>query len=223
MCSLLEELKEISGRSTEGILADFSDKQLLKDTINRLEEAYDIDILVNNAGFGYMGEFYPMAEDKIESMVEVNVSAVVSLCRAFLPKMTKKQGTGILNVGSIASFFSTPLSTLYGATKYFVLSFTDGLHMEMLPFGVHISGLYPGHTATNFIERASGGKKKKWDKAIAAGEVADLALDGLRRNKARIIPGVGNKMRFFASRVLPARIISNKIYASAVKNYGDDR
>lgn len=219
MDSLLKHLRKISLFSTEGFFVDLSNRKSLKDLITNVERVYDIDILVNNAGFGYMGEFHNMPQEKVDSMQEVNINAVVRLCHAFLPKMIKRPGSGILNVGSIASFFATPISSLYGATKYFILGFTDALHTEMLPFGVHVSGIYPGHTASRFIERASGGKKKNWEKAMPPEMVAALAIEGLYRNKMRVIPGLGNRMRFLASRILPAPLILNKIYSSAIINH----
>jgi len=202
-----------------GFISDLSDKNSQKELIEKINKNYEVDILVNNAGFGYMNDFHLMPEDLINSMVEVNMAAVVDFCRAFLPKMIKKFQGGILNVGSVASFFATPGSALYGATKHFVLGFTDALHQEMLSFGVHITGVYPGHTHSRFISRATSGKTKNWHKAMSPVLVAKLALKGLSENKIRVIPGLGNKMRVLAASIIPISMILKKIYAKAVKNY----
>lgn len=219
MGSLLRELNSNSSFSAEGFLADFSNKESLTGLIDKINKNYDLDILINCAGLGYMSDFYLMSEEKICSMQEVNISAIIALCRAFLPRMIEKARGGILNVGSVASFFATPGSCLYGATKHFIAGFTDALHQEMLSFGVHVTGLYPGHTESRFAERATEGKLKCWKKAISAATVASLALQGLSENRIRVVPGLGNKMRVFAGTFLPASIILKKIYSQAVKNY----
>ncbi len=145
------------------------------------------------------------------------MSAVVTLCYEFLPRMIAKSKGGILNVGSVASFFATPGSALYTATKHFILGFTDALHREVLPFGVHVTGVYPGHTHTRFIEQATEGRVKNWRNAMKPVCVAVQALKGLSENKLRVIPGFGNKMRVIASHYLPASLILEKVYNSAVK------
>lgn len=222
MDSLLEELRVISPYPAEGFLADFSDNESLEGVINKVGNNYDVDILVNSAGFGYMGDFYLMQQDKICSMWEVNASAMVTLCRAFLPRMVEKSAGGVLNVGSIASFFATPGSAFYGATKHFVLGFTDALHQEMLSFGVHVTGLYPGHTESRFAERATEGKIEQWKKAMNVRKVVALALKGFSGNKIRVIPGFSNKLKVFASFVMPASFILKKIYGRALRNLRDN-
>lgn len=222
MNSLLKELNAISSSPLEVLFADFSNNESLQELITKVNKNYEVDILVNNAGFGYMSDFYVMPQDKIRSMEEVNISAVVYLCRAFLPKMVEKSGTGILNVGATASFFATPGSALYGATKHFILGFTDALHHEMLSQGVHITGVYPGHTESRFLERATDGKIKSWEKAMSPTSVAKLALEGLSKNKIRVIPGFSNKIRVFAASIMPISILLNKIYKDAVKYYTEE-
>ncbi len=219
MDSLLKELNSISSSLAKGFLVDFSNKESLEGLIAKVSKDYDVDILINSAGFGYMGDFYLMPKEKAYSMQEVNISAVVVLCRSFLPRMVEKSWGGILNVGSVASFFATPGSALYGATKHFIVGFTDALHQEMLHLGVHVTGLYPGHTESSFAERATEGKLKRWKKAMSAELVAVLALKGLSENKIKVVPGFGNKMRVFAAAILPASIVSRKIYSKAIRNY----
>ena len=217
MDSLLKELNEISSGCAQGFVFDLSDKNSRQELIKRISENHEVDILVNNAGFGYMADFYEMPENLIDSMAEVNMAAIVDLCRQFLPKMVERRDGGILNVGSVASFFGTPGSALYGATKHFVLGFTDALHQEMLRYGVHVTGIYPGHTDSHFISRATAGKKEKWHKAMSPISVAKSALKGLSKNKMRVVPGLGNKMRVLAASFLPVSMILKKIYNKNAK------
>lgn len=217
MESLLKELNAISSSPPEVFFVDLSNKESLQKLIIEVNKNYEVNLLINAAGIGNMNDFYIIPPDKIRSMEEVNISAVVHLSRAFLPKMVEKPGNGILNVGSTASFFATPGSAVYGATKHFILGFTDALHHEMLSRGVHITGVYPGNTESRFLERATDGKIKGWEKAMSPVLVAKLALNGLSDNKIRVIPGVGNKIRVFAAFIIPPAILLSKIYKNAVK------
>lgn len=223
MNSLLKELNAITLSSPKVFFVDLSDTKSLQELITEINKSYDIDILVNNAGFGYMDDFYTMPQEKIHSMQKVNILSVVELCRAFLPKMVKKSGTGILNVGSAASFFATPGSALYGATKHFILGFTDALHQEMLSKGVHITGVYPGNTESQFLARATNGKVKGFKKAMSPTLVAESALEGLSENKLRVIPGLNNKIKVFVASFFPKSILLSKIYTDTVKYYYTDK
>lgn len=202
----------------EYFLVDFSNNESLQEAISNINKKHEIDILINNAGFGCINDFCNMPQELIHTLNSVNMLAVIEFCRAFVPKMQKRQGTGVLNVGSTASFFATPGSALYGATKHFILGFTDALHQEMLSKGVHVTGIYPGNTESRFLERSTGGKLKGWEKAMSPRIVAEMALEGLSKNKIRIIPGYGNKVKILASRVLPVSILLNKVYTNTL-NY----
>ena len=211
---LLEvEIKRSTCQVAESFLLDFSSNESLKELIAQIQKTYEIDILVNNAGIGHLSDFSVMSEDQIHTMVNLNIVAIVQLCRAFIPQLQK--GNGILNVGSVASFFPTPGSALYGATKRFLLSFTDALHWEMLSSGVHVTGVYPGNTHSRFLERSTGGKVKKWRKAMSPVVVAEKALAGLSKNKMRVIPGYMNKLKTLAPVILPNTILLNKLYKNA--------
>ena len=211
---LLEvEIKKSTCQVAESFLLNFSSNESLKELIAQIQKTYEIDILVNNAGIGHLSDFSVMSEDQIHTMVNLNIVAIVQLCRAFIPQLQK--GNGILNVGSVASFFPTPGSALYGATKRFLLSFTDALHWEMLSSGVHVTGVYPGNTHSRFLERSTGGKVKKWQKAMSPVVVAEKALAGLSKNKMRVIPGYMNKLKTLAPVILPNTILLNKLYKNA--------
>lgn len=215
---LLGELRDKTSLTIEGFCADLSQEKSLKQLVEEIRAKHTVDILVNNAGFGYMGDFHEMSLDIIDSMQEVNMLSVIKLCREFLPEMKERTGTGILNVGSIASFFPTPNSALYGATKQFVLGFTDALHQEMSSFDMYVTGVYPGKTQTRFLERATGGKIRKWDKAMDPELVAQLALKGLSENKVRVIPGFSNKIKIFIASIMPISWLLKKTYSGSPQN-----
>lgn len=218
MNSLKDELKSSSHPVLAGFLSDISNNESLQELITNINKNYEVDILINNAGIGHINDFCKMSHGLIHTMINLNIIAVVELCRALIPRMQKKSGTGILNVGSTASFFATPGSALYGATKRFLLSFTDALHQEMLSSGVHVTGVYPGNTHSRFLERSTGGKIKGWKKAMSPVMVAELALEGLSKNKMRVVPGYTNKLKTLAPAILPASILLAKIYKSTINH-----
>lgn len=223
MDSLLSELKSVSVSKVEGFLANFSDSESLNKMIKKIKENYRVDILINSAGFGYINDFCKMPFEKIYSMQRVNIISVVELCRVFLPDMMKKPGTGIMNIGSTASFFPTPGSALYGATKHFILSFTEALHHEMLSKGVHVTGVYPGHMHSRFLHRSTEGRANDWKSATDPSKIARMSLKGLRDNKRRLIPGIKNKLKVFASYILPLPLVFKKVYSNANSYFAGQR
>ena len=105
------------------------------------ERELAIDVLVNNAGFGKIGHHCELEPDDLESMNNLNVTCLSSLCRLFGEAM-KKRGQGcILNVGSTASYLPIPYFANYSATKAFVNSFTRALRAELMPHGVQVLSL----------------------------------------------------------------------------------
>jgi short-subunit dehydrogenase len=217
MASILGELQSTPSNVLEYFLMDLSDKEAVQELILKINNNYSIDILINNAGIGFLNNFWEMPEKTIIELEGVNLIAVVDLCRAFLPGMVKKPGSGILNVGSVASFFPTPGSALYGATKYFILGFTDALHQEMISKGVHITGVYPGNTKSCFMERSTSGRIKMGEKSMHPALVAERALNGLCKNKIRVVPGFGSKLRALVAPIMPISILLYKVHTHTLK------
>ena len=191
-------------------LVDLSDPAAVSELCRCVQTHHQVEVLINNAGFGFMGDFAIMPNETLRAMQSVNMLAVSELCRAFLPGLKDRPGSGILNVGSVASFFPTPGSAVYGATKHFILGLTDALHQELSASGVHVSGLYPGKTYSRFLERASRGQERDWQQAMPAAVVAEQGLAGLARNQLRIIPGRGNQIKVLLARVLPVGLLLRK-------------
>ena len=121
--------------------------------------------LVNNAGFANYESFSDIPTDSLRAEIAVNVHALVELTHMFLPRFEDRGNGFILNVASIAGFQPSPGMVVYGATKAFVLSFTEGLYAERKGSGVRIMALCPGPTETEFFrvagsDRADGGLKR---------------------------------------------------------------
>ena len=158
---------------------------------------YAVDVLVNNAGYGLWGKFDTRTIESHNEMLQVNLLTLVQLTHALLPELKKQKQSYILNVASTAAYQAVPTLSLYAASKSFVLLFTRGLRLELKDSGVSVSCLCPGPTSTDFVLRAgmSAAIKKKSDTfSMTADEVAKIALRGLYKGKAEIIPGLLNKI-----------------------------
>lgn len=174
----------------------------------RLVQAVDamglsVATLINNAGFGAGGRFADLSIERQSEMIALNVGALTQLTHAVLPAMRARRSGAILNVASTAAFQAGPGSAVYFATKAYVLSFTEAIHQELIGTGIAVTALCPGATATEFGEAAGfrGETLKRF--SAPPGPVVAAGLAGLARNKAIVVPGLGNKAGAQLNRVLP--------------------
>jgi short-subunit dehydrogenase len=171
-----------------------------------VREGVDVHTLVNNAGFGLLGAFHELSAEKQDEMVQLNVAAVTSLARAFLPGMILRKEGGILNIASMAAFQSGPFMAVYYATKAYVLSLSEALHEEAKEHGVKVSAFCPGPVATEFVAIAGLEGRARFDTAPDAASTAKLGYDAYRANKPMFIPGFLNKLGIFAERLVPRSV-----------------
>jgi short-subunit dehydrogenase len=186
------------------IAADLSEAGAAARLIDEIEaRGLRIATLINNAGFGLIGRVATLPAERQREMIDLNIGALTDLTRRVLPSMIERREGAILNVASTAAFQPGPGMAVYFATKAFVLSFTEALHQEVKNKGIRVSALCPGPTATEFGQVA-GVAGRSFDRlsADAAGVVA-AGLKGLDRNKAVVIPGLGNKVTAQSSRFIP--------------------
>jgi short-subunit dehydrogenase len=163
----------------------------------------EVDTLINNAGFGAAGAFVETAPERLLEMIDLNMRSLTELCRLALPAMLERRRGFVLNVASTAAFQAGPYSAVYYASKAYVLSLSEALHVEAKGQGVHVSALCPGPTATEFFEVAGSPNGRLARMATDPKAVVAAGLAGLARNKAIVIPGAANKFGAQASRFLP--------------------
>jgi len=169
-----------------------------------------VDVLVNNAGFGVFGKFVEKGLAEELNMMQLNMTALVTLTRLYLPAMIAAGGGKIMNVASTAAFQPGPLMAIYYATKAFVLSFSEAIANELEGTGVTISALCPGPTASDFQERAQmqNSGLVKGRKMMDARTVAEAGYRGLMAGKTVVIPGFGNKLLAQSIRISPRSMVT---------------
>lgn len=171
-----------------------------------LSAGLTIDVLINNAGFGTHGDVSAADPARLVEEVQLNCVAVVELTARLLPSMTSRRSGVILNVASTAAFQPLAHMAVYGATKAFVLSFTEALWAEVKPYGVSVLALCPGATETPFFDvvgtdDASVGRRRTPE------QVVQTAFKALDRGRPSIVDGGFNALLSKVTRLLPRRAV----------------
>ncbi len=183
--------------------ADLEPPGAAESLVERVGEADErVDVLINNAGFGIRGRVLEVDPSATAGMVMLNVLALTSLTRLFLPGMVERGRGGVLNVSSIAAFAPAPHFAVYAASKAYVQSFSEALWAELDGTGVHCTCLCPGPVATEFGDRAGVGESF-FSGGLSAETVARSGLGALARGRRRVVPGVWNKVQTAATRFVP--------------------
>jgi short-subunit dehydrogenase len=150
-----------------------------------------IALLVNNAGNGKLSATVNISDADTASTIALNIVAPTRLARAVLPAFLKRDAGAIINVASVMAFHALPITTLYSATKSFLLMFSRGLQGELAGTGVRVQAVLPAGTATEFYED-SGIPLSALDPAsvMTTEDLVDAALAGFDAGEAVTLPSV---------------------------------
>ncbi len=209
LADLAAELSNAFDIEAEILVADLADDSQVKRVADRLtDNDRPIDLLVNNAGLGFSGDLVDLDPAGEQQVIQVNVVAMHHLAHAAGSAMADRGRGGILNVSSVAGFAASPQSATYAATKAFVTSFSEALHVELEPQGVVVSCLCPGLTRTDFHRRAGYSvgaiPNVMWQ---SSEEVAAIGLAGIAKGKAVVVPGAKNKLLANTMKATPAPVL----------------
>jgi uncharacterized protein len=189
LAGTLERSREIKA---EILPADLTVDEELAVVEQRIVTAENLELLVNNAGFGTRGKFFQVDLQSQDQMHRLHVLATVRLTHAALTGMTARDKGGIINVSSVAAFWTSPGSISYCATKCWMNSFTEGLALELKSVGskVKVQALCPGYTLSEFHDVAGMDRKtipsSLW---MHAEDVVAESLRGLERGQTVVVPG----------------------------------
>jgi short-subunit dehydrogenase len=188
---------------------------------SRLLEAtasVDVETLINNAGVGLYGTFDATDPGREDSMLDLDVNALVHLTRSFSARMRTRGKGFILETASIAAFQPCPLYASYGAAKAFVLSYGIASRVELSGSGVSVMVLCPGVTETAFFDVAEQKKLSAFQRMsmMKSAHVSRGALRALFAGRATYTPGALNRANAFLTRFFP-RTLAARIAGSMMR------
>jgi len=159
---LAAEIQDAGGEAL-AIPMDVSQPAEIEVMVQTALDLYEhIDILFNNAGYGSMDWFEKLDSERgIETIIRVNLIGTMLVTHAVLPHMLKRGKGHIINMSSVAGLIAPPLLSTYSAGKYGVRAFTDVLRREVRPFGIKVSGIYPGPAVTEFGKKLERTKSRE--------------------------------------------------------------
>lgn len=150
----------------------------VENAINSLPDDYKkIDILINNAGNAHGLD--PIQDGRIDdwdAMMDINVKGLLYVSKAVIPQMTERQSGHIINIGSSAGKEVYPKGNVYCGSKHAVLAITEGMRIDLNPFGIKVGAVNPGLVETEFSKVRFKGDK-----------IADTVYDGFKALQAEDI------------------------------------
>lgn len=179
------------------IAADLSEKAGVAEVTVHTRQM-EIGLLVAAAGFGTSGSFLKADLATELNMNAVNIDALLSLTHHFAGHFASRKQGGIVLLSSLVGFQGTPFAANYAATKAYVQSLGEALHLELKPHGVDVLASAPGPVASGFSERAN----MEMGKTLTPQTVAVESLSKLGR-KGTVLPGFLTKFLVYSLRTLP--------------------
>jgi len=221
LADLMVEAEARGGAKIHMLPLDLGGAHAPEEVAERARELGGASLLVNNAGFGAYGRFEQLEYERLANMVRLNCDALVLLTRAMLPDLMATGDAVVLNVASAGGFQAMPFMAAYGATKAFVIAFTEALAAER-PQGVRFAVLCPGPVETEFGLVAGTGKRfRRMPGVVTAQETAQAALELIGGEEVLSVPGPFNKLAVFAGRLLPRAAVRH-FAARLLRPAGED-
>jgi len=205
---LAKELKAKHDVKITLLIGDLT-KPRFKSKIERYlrNKSSELDLLINNAGLGDYGSFESGAWDKLQQVVEVNITALLQITHAAIPKLTANKGS-IINISSLSHLIPMPDFAVYAASKAFVSSFSEALSIELEEQGITVLDVCPGPISTNFgkvaLRRGNKAeiKRPSWVK-ISKQQMVKETLHALHNKQSKLYPGLGVKIAATVLAALP--------------------
>jgi len=219
-----KNLERIHGTSVEIIIAELSRGEEMRKVEERINSLDRLDMLVNNAGYWEPGVFWENSPDALEAMIMVHNVAPVRFIRAALPRMLQRNRGDIINVSSAGAYFNMVTLENYGATKAYLISFTESLHVALMGTGIRVQALTPGFTVTQFHSRLGADVTKEQRTWMQPEQVVDASLRALGKGLVVCIPGFKRRLVVKLARMLPrpAYYRMMKIIGEKVKRRWDE-
>ena len=167
---------------------DVSNKTETLEAIKSLPIAFkNIDILINNAGNAHgFDTIQDGSIDDWDAMMDINVKGLLYVSKAIIPEMINRKSGQIINIGSSAGKEVYPKGNVYCASKHAVIAITEGMRIDLNPFGIKVGAINPGLVETEFSKvrfkgNAVADNVYKGFKALQAKDIADIIYFAVSR------------------------------------------
>jgi short-subunit dehydrogenase len=193
--ALARSLSTTHGIRTRVLVADLAKESDLADVEAVLRRDESVHLLVNNAGIARMRPFAQSSIEDSASQIALNITALTRLTLAVLPGLVARHAGAVINIASVLAVQALPISSVYSATKAYVLQFTRGLQGELASTGVRMQAVLPSVTETEiWTESVSGVPLSVMPRetVMSAEDLVDAALAGFDQGEAVTWPSVGD-------------------------------
>ena len=190
---LANRLRGTTQRAVEVVVADLNDKADLARVEANLRADNRITLLVNNAGVGAITPLLDTNVDKMDELIRLNILALTRLTYAAVPGFVARGEGAVINIASGVALAPDWLNGVYGASKAFVLAFSQSLKTELVDKGVKVQVVLPGATATEFWSLAGRPVEHLPQQIVMSGEdLVDAALAGFDLGEFATVPSLEN-------------------------------
>ena len=219
------------------ILCDISKAEEVERATKEIASMADhIDVLINCAGIGISGAIEYTTYEEAQKIVQVNILGQFFMTKACLSLLRKADKAKVINIGSVAGDLTIPFQTFYSMTKSAIHRFSEGLRIELKPFGIGVTSVLPGDTKTGFtqnryqpsvieddlyqdrIKRSIQKMEHDEENGMSPMSVVKVISKLMRRKHmpTQVTVGFSYKLLVFLSRILPKRFV----YWIITKMYG---
>jgi short-subunit dehydrogenase len=211
-----QEIIAKGGKCKTYVVDSGSEQQIYAFKEKYLTEEKYVDVLFNNAGMA-LGEieFLEVKEDHLKKIIDVNMWGVIHFTRAFLPTLISRPEAHLINTSSVFGIIGVETQVPYCTTKFAVRGFTEALRMELSNTNVVVSCVHPGGIKTNIARNGIHYKNAEKSHAqfdevaiTTAEDAARIIINGVKKNKKKILVGVDAKLIDIVARLFPVKYSS---------------
>ena len=178
------------------VVLDVSQEDFIRQLASATDDL-DIGLVVSNAGTGNPGEFLKLDRQLLEETLRLNTMSHLDIAHYFGGKLAERRRGGLILVGAMGAENGIPCIANDGAAKAYVHSLGEALHYEFKPLGVYVTVLATGFTITPVLEKLGFDPKTMPMKPMSVEQCVSEALDGLSKNRSKVVPGRVNRILNF--------------------------
>lgn len=219
--AMAQQLGAAHGVDVQTLAVDLAEHRGVEQVLAEIAANPRIAMLVNNAGTSTLAGITDVSEAQIDAMDALNVHALVSLSQHILPTFLRRNAGTIINVGSVLSFHTLPISGVYSGTKGYVMNFTRGLQVAVEGTGVKVQLVLPASTATELWDLSGVPLANLNPSSVMSAEhCVDAALAGLDQGEPVTLPSVEDAQLWQAYDAARAKLFAATQTGKPASRYG---